>query len=265
MLIDAGLGLLSILVGIGLIWLAKHHDIQFGEVSKTALILLPLLAFLVLSGKLTELELSGLKARFKEITSEKIIDTARAADFAISSSESNDPNFFRDAVFQQCRAYYVISDNSAKKDGAVVPNAAINIAKSIRASIICGKFQGLVVVDSAKKPIGLFSRHQFIEILRLPLEVYSAAVPPDWEKLFKDIMASELGVVLANPEIRGRSDEAHRVTVAWNDQLQDAYKKMNESGVEVAMITDRQGRFDGIVTRSAIESRVIGKLIEPKK
>jgi len=265
-MIDAAFGLLSIFAGIFLIWIAKHYDVQFGEASKTALILLPLLAYLIITGKLSEFELSGLKAKFKEINSEKISDTARAADLTISAPEANNPNFFLESFLQQCRPYYVIIEKFAKKNGVVAAAAAANIARSIRASLLCGKFEGLAVVDEKKKPIGFFPRSHFLEVLRLPLEFYGGSPPQNWaEKLHEEIMSTELGVVLSNPEARAKSEEAHKVSIPWNDHLQNVYKKIIENGVEVAMITDRHGRFDGIITRSAIESRVIGKLIEAAK
>ena len=257
---------LYLLVGIGLTWLAKRYDTQLGDISKTALLLLPLLSYLIISGKLAELEVGGLKAKFKEVTSEKIIDTARAADLAVSSIESNEPNFFLDAFFQQCRPYYVISEGSAKKGNAPVASAIMSVARSVRASIVCGQFQGVVVVDSAKKPVGFFSRHHFAELPRIRLETYGDKLEPvGEERLSNEVMSTELGVILLHPEARARTEEAHKVTVAWNDSLGTAYQKIVETGVEVAMIVNRQGRFDGIISRSAIESRVVSKLIEAAK
>lgn len=276
---DILVGAILFAAGIGVVWTAKRLRLDLGEASKTAIILLPLLVYLIVANKLTEFEGYGLKAKFREVSSERIIDTARAADLAISSAEANEPDFTKDAFWQLCRPYYVISQRTAikadeppsKPNPALDQRATINIAKSIRASLICGKFQGLVVVDSAKKPVGLFARDQFLELLRLPIEVYGTGEkcsPTDQafcEKLFKDISATELGPILSHPEERAKSDEAHKVVVAWSASLAESYKKFVDEAVNVAMIIDRHGRFDGIITRSAIESRVVGKLIEATK
>lgn len=262
-----------ILAGLALVWLAAYSKLQLGEASRTALLLLPLLVYLIVSGKLTAFEVQGLKAEFQKATSEKVIEAARVADLAISNAEANEPDFTKDAFWQLCRPYYVLSKRSAiKPDGSLDTHAVINIAKSIRAALICGKFQGIAVVDSARKPIGFIARDRFLELLALPLEVYGtqkrkcSQVDQDFcDTLFKDIKSQELGVVLLHPEERAKSEEAHKTIVGWNATLFDAYKKVSEGGVELAMIADRHGRFDGIITRTAIESRVVGRLIEASK
>lgn len=278
-MMDIFVGAILFAVGIGIVWAAKRFRLDLGEVSKTTIILLPVLIYLIVSNKLTEFEGYGLKAKFREVSSERIIDTARAADLAISSAEANEPDFSKDAFWQMCRPYYVISQRSAvradeppsKPNPALDQRATINVAKSIRASLVCGKFQGLVIVDNAKKPVGFFAKDQFLELLALPIEVYGTGrkcSPADQEfceKLFKDISATELGPILTHPEQRAQSEEAHKVTIAWNATLAESYKKIVDATVSVAMIIDRHGRFDGIITRSAIESRVVGKLIEATK
>jgi CBS domain-containing protein len=256
------LPVIFLLCGLGLIWVAKHYDLQLGEISRTVLILLPVLFYLILSGKLAELEVTGLKAKFRDIASEKVIDTARATELAISALEANEPNFFLDVMFQQCRPYYVISAKTARKDGKLEREAVLNIAGSIRAAMVCGKFKGLVVVTETKTPIGMFARDQFLELARIPLVLYGAGKIVDSNKVYDDVMSSELGVVISSPEERAKSDEAYKVIVKWNESLDKVYKELIDGGFDTAMIVDRFGRFDGIITRSAIESRVIGKLME---
>lgn len=67
-----------------------------------------------------------------------------------------------------------------------------------------------------------------------------------------------MGVILQNPVVRAQSDEANHTVFSASDDIVSVYRKMIAAGTNVALIVDRLGRFDGIMTRSAIE----GKLIE---
>jgi hypothetical protein len=167
----------------------------------------------------------------------------------------------------------VISKATAVRSNDLLEQrTTINIAKSIRASFACGRFLGLVVVDRSKMPLGFFGRDHFLDLLALPVTGYGTAIrqctPTDQafcDKLFKDIASTELGVVLLHPEERAKSDEAHKIVVAWDAVFGETYKKMIEARIGLAMIADRHRMFDGIITRAAIESRFVGRLIEATK
>jgi hypothetical protein len=265
--IDIGIGALLFAAGIGIVWISKRLTLDLGEASKTAIILLPLLIFLIVANKLTEFEGYGLKAKFREISTEKTIDAARAADLAISNPEANKPNFYQEAFWLACRPYYVLTDNTAKREDdkdKLNQQATIEIAIAIRSALVCGRFVGLVVVDDSGRPVGLFRPEQFLEILRIPLVTYGRSIAKAVD-LFDQINATELGVVLTNPVIRARSEEAEHLIISSDANLETAYKALMEEGAKVAMITDRHGRFGGIITRSAIEGRIIQKLLSSAK
>jgi hypothetical protein len=271
-LLDVTLVATIVAAGFGTVALASGLGLQLGEASKTTALFLPLLVFLMVTGKITGLEVQGFKAQFQQIASERIIDAARAADLSTSSIEANEPDFSKQAILQGCQPYFVISNASATKpDGALDRLRTLNIARSLRASIVCGNLKGLVVVDRFRKPLGFFPASQFLELLGVPLETYGGSrqcTDTDLEFcdiLFKQIASSELGVVLANPEVRAKSPEAHRVIVSSRESLVETYGKLAEERIPVALIVDRHGRFDGIVTRSSIESRVIARLMEGAK
>lgn len=264
-MIDIGITLALILSGFLLVWISQKAKLGFGDVSKAAIILLPLVLYLVLTGKVSEFEALGWKAKFREAVTENVVKTARASDLMISNPDANKPNFYMEAFWQTCRPYYVLTDKTAKTaTGDLDQDAAINIAIAIRSSIVCGHFTGLVVVDNDGKPVGLFLSEHFLEILRIPLVTYNAQ-PVSAAEAYRQIAASELGVVLSNPIIRARSDDAEHVSIEWDSDLESTYKIMLEKNVTVAMIRDRLGRFDGIITRSVIEGRILEKLLAASK
>lgn len=254
-----------ILSGFLLVWISQLAKLEFGDLPKTAIILAPLILYLLVTGKISEFEGLGWKAKFREVVVEKVTDTARASDLMISSPEANKPNFFKEAFWLSCRPYYVLTDKTAKSaTGELDQQAVINIATAIRSSIICGRFEALVILNAEEKPVGFFRPTQFLEIFRIPLVTYNAT-PPTAESVYNQIMSSELGVILSNPVIRGKSDEAEHLNVSSDANIETTYKTLVEKGSNVAMITDRLGRFDGIITRTVLEGRIIERLLVSSK
>jgi CBS domain-containing protein len=68
-----------------------------------------------------------------------------------------------------------------------------------------------------------------------------------------------------NPVVRAESDEANHTTVLSSEDIESVYKKMIAANFEIALITDRLGRFDGIITRRAIEGKIIEGLLTASK
>jgi CBS domain-containing protein len=265
-MIDITTALALILSGFLLVWLSQKAKLEFGDIPKTAIILSPFLLYLIITGKVAEFETLGLKAKLREAVKENVVSAARASDLMISSPEASKPNFYIDALWQTCRPYYVLTDKTAiAATGDLDRDATINIAMAIRSSIICGRFIALVVVDSDGKPVGFFLPQQFLEILRIPLVAYNTQPLISASQAYTQIVTSELGVILKNPVIRAQSEEAQHVKISADASVEAAYKLMLEKGTTVAAITDRFGRFDGIVTRSAVEARIIEKLLTASK
>lgn len=266
-MVDILAGLALFAAGIGVVWTAKKLDLELGEASKTAIVLLPLLLYLVLSNRLTEFEGYGLKAKFRNLGAESVIGAARTSDLALVSDQADPTDFFSEAQWGFCRPYYLLTDRLAKsKDN---PNeldrrVTLSIATAIRHSIICGRFRALIVVDAGRKPIGFFVRDHFLEILRIVLVSYGEP-SVDSDIAFQYVKGSELGIILQYPAIRAKTEDARHDTVSSNEAIESVYKKMTAANVEIALITDRLGRFDGIITREAIEGRIIEALLAATK
>jgi CBS domain-containing protein len=257
---------LFLVFGLAAVWLAAKTKLKLGDVAKTALLLAPLVFYLVVSGRVLEFEGAGWKVKFRQVVTQSAITASRAVDLAVNIEEANQPDFFTEAFFGHCRPYYVIKDKTAKSQSDQ-PNtqASQRIASAIRASILCSRFAALIVVDDDRKPVGYFERDLFLELLHVPLNVQNANPTPDAASLFVQVDSTELGVILRNPVIRARSDDAHHLTISSGTDIGTAYKTIVAAKVSVAPLVDRLGRFDGIITRAAIEARVIEGLIEASK
>jgi CBS domain-containing protein len=265
-LVDIFAGVALFAAGIGVVWTAKKLELELGEASKTAIVLLPLLLYLVLSNRLTEFEGYGLKAKFRSLGTESAIGAARTSDLALVSDQADPKDFFNEAQWGFCRPYYLLTDGLAKsKDN---PNdldrrVTLSIATAVRHAIICGRFKALIVVDASRKPIGFFVKDHFLEILRIALVSYGGTL--DSDVALQSVTTSELGVILRDPAIRAKSEDARQDTVSSTETIESVYKKMIANNIEIALITDRLGRFDGIITREAIESRIIQGLLTAAK
>ena len=60
--IDIGTAFILILIGFLLIWISKQIDLGLGDISKAAIVLSPVIIYLLVTGKITEFEGLGWKA-----------------------------------------------------------------------------------------------------------------------------------------------------------------------------------------------------------
>ncbi|MEX0956320.1 MAG: hypothetical protein WDZ83_14045 [Rhizobiaceae bacterium] len=259
------LGLL--VAGLVLIALVGIFRIEIGEASKVSLLLAPLIAFLLLSGAITELEGLGWKAKFSAIAQNRIVSAAEAADLLIVDEAASNPNFLKDMFTRPCRPYYVVQEGILPPELSDDDKRLVqHIALQIRRSMLCGAFVALVVVDDRFQPIGLLEASSLQEILRIKLtarnfkHVASTGLVVTSDP-FSEIIASELGLALTNPRFQAKGGLASRVFVNIDASVEETYSELLVANANVAAIIDRHGRFEGIVTRRVIEGWIIGQLI----
>jgi len=121
----------------------------------------------------------------------------------------------------------------------------------------------VIVVDDHDKPVGYFTPELLARLAQLPLVTYNAPAL-SVEEAASRLKSSELRVILDGPIIRAKSDDAHHLFIGEDTALGETCSRLTKQEVGVAVIVDRLGRFDGMITRFAIEARVIGKLIKGK-
>ncbi|CAN7486191.1 CBS domain-containing protein [Bosea sp. LjRoot90] len=243
-----------VLIGLLLVFFAKKLNLELGDAAKSVLVVLPVAGFLFASGRVAQFEALGIKATLAQIAKQPVA-RAQAAAVAIEQQDATSPNFEFDAMWLNCRPYYVMSDRTAYSGDKVDAAKVYKIARSIYSSIICGEFKALIVLGKDDKPIGYFERDIFLQLMRLRLIVYNGSLPSD-EEITRDLNESELGVILANPVVRAKA-QGRKLLIPADTDLEEALKKFQETGFQIAVLLDRRGRFDGIVTRQIVAEKLL--------
>lgn len=248
-----------LIVGIGLAWLAGRLLANTGTTTNTALVILPFAAYLLMSGVVTDFQGFGIAARFDALSKKPVGDLVKASDLttlAVTDKLANDPNFLRDAFFQACRPYYILKEDLLPSfDSPDFETQALSAAMAVRASMLCGSFRAIIVLDRRNKVIGFFEPELFSEILRIPLQQYESGVDENEDSKFsqgKRLLNTELGLVLKQPIGRAQSADARNLFLHESTSVVDALKALQAADVSVAPVTNSAGEFRGIVTRQQL-------------
>lgn len=245
-----------VLIGLLLVSVAKKLNLELGDAAKSVLVILPVAGFLFASGRVAQFEALGIKATLTQIAKQPVA-RAQAAAVAIEQQDATSPNFDFDAMWLNCRPYYVMSDRTAYNGSGENPDPrkVYMIARSIYWSISCGEFKALIVLGKDNRPVGYFERDVFLQLMRLRLVVYNNSLPSD-EEITRDLNESELGLILAHPVARAEA-QGRKLMISVDTDLEEALKKFQETGFQTAVLLDRRGRFDGIVTRQIVAEKLL--------
>lgn len=232
-------------------------------ITLTALVVLPALVFLLLSGRLTDFSGFGLTAKFRNEIQKPIRDIVSVNKFMLSDEEANKGDYLTAAFIQACDRYIVIK-------AGVVPKATdsafdahlVSLARSVRASLLCGRLRAVIVLDPRDVVVGYFAPAIFAEILHLPLVAYNNASPISDGALAARLRNMELGLVFKNPIVRAESSDARKTLLPGNTNLLSALELLTKDDVNVAVITAAGGKFRGIVTRQMIVEGLVRALTD---
>ncbi|MEP4379276.1 MAG: hypothetical protein ABJ215_15690 [Alphaproteobacteria bacterium] len=221
-----------------------------------ALIVVPVIIYLLISGRLTDFSAFGIEAKFKSEAGRAIGKIAIASDLAVSNEEANEGNFSRDALWQECRPYILVTpENVPDSNSPAFASRMEAVANVLRSSILCNRLLAVVVLDERDKVIGFFEPALFLETLRIPLVRYGATSLPDVET---ELRMSELGVVLSNPIRRAESPDALHLFLSENMDAVSALKRMQDASLNVAVVTNSAGEFRGVMSRQVAAESILG-------
>jgi hypothetical protein len=239
---------------------AKTFEIKAVDL---AVAILPVIIYLLLTGNIPKLEIGDIlkiETAFKEPVVEiaSIDDVIEAEGILeIKVDDGEDPLALA-AMFQQCKKYIVLHTSDIPKDEHAKSKQMFRIIQVIRASIVCGEFIGLIVLDDKDQYLGSFDRDFFLETL-IPwskLADYPAgqSLPQisNWMK-----SNSMFALALEFPEKRIESGEGFQVSVRQNQTIGEALGILLKSGKEFVAVVDNYGRFEGTVTRNALLDRLL--------
>ena len=118
-----------------------------------------------LFARLTSLNIAGQELSFLENLKEPVVKIVSTDEITDKTIDIRKDNLATDAFFQICKKYVVLrtSEIPEKKDDQA--KQMFQIIEVIRASLICGEFIGLIVLDEKDRYIGSFDRSFFLETI----------------------------------------------------------------------------------------------------
>jgi hypothetical protein len=215
-----------------------------------------------LFGRLTSLDVAGQKISFSEQLKEPVVNIASIYNITDVSIDIRKDTIRNDAFFQVCKKYVVLRTSEIPEEQNAQAEQMFQIIEVIRASVICGEFIGLVILDDKDRYIGSFDRNFFLETV-IP---WSKLVDYPANKSQSDIANwiksnSTFGTALEFPEKRIASGEGFRFCVRQNQSVSEALEILLTSGKDFVAVVDNYGHFEGTVTRALLLNRLMLTLV----
>ena len=248
---------------IGLLVLLKkyHYDVQ---ISLTGVFISLLLSYLVFSNSLSEFSVLGVDAKLKAAVSTPI-DKSAIEHTNILGQDALGKNLELATIFGvPQRVIAIDGDAWMELEDNTKEEYWRRIRSSIYQSLLAGQFQGLVITNKLKEPVGVFSADSFLDLLRIPIENPSVSyAEQDFVLTEKEIIVrskqTNLYAALKNPIYRV-SQEGSNVSARFDTPLSNLLDLISEHHVNLIILTDYRGEYIGIVTASRIQQVILQKL-----
>ncbi|CAN7752322.1 hypothetical protein [Rhizobium sp. LjRoot258] len=184
--------------------MAKKIHVDLGEVSRVVILLSPTVVYLLLAGGVQEINAFRLGAKFKGISDSAIVQVAAAADLLVSEKEANKPRFTNEAIGRECRSYFVIRVGDFPRSSFSIDdqNRAVTAASAVRRSLLCGHFQGLVVIDERDRPLGRVKSSALQELISVRTDIVNSILVPGkaplFDNAFTEVITTQFGRALTD-------------------------------------------------------------------
>jgi hypothetical protein len=246
-LTDPGIVILLLSAGLFTAWAAGKFIRIDSSIVKGALIAAPLLGLPFVRGQPAEIELfEKFRIIVRAAAATPVISIAKAEALALSDEDANKRYYDWAAFWLICQPYLVLMDGETPSpDNEGFKNFVLKVAPLVRASILCGTFKALVVIDKGERPIGYFPHGFLTEIISVADSDYDA------------ILKTELGLIFKAPKGRAGASDGRKLVVKRDTKAIEALERMKSEQVDVAPLTDEQGRFRGIITREALIEAIV--------
>lgn len=167
------------------------------------------------------------------------------------------------AFWEQCGDYVIVRSNDVPADKAARDRYIVTLATVIRASLLCGRLIGVVVVDEREKYIGSYDASFFAELAAL-WTVAGAQPPPSVSDTASLISLNTIfGASLRFPEKRLRPGEGFVAAINRNASLAVALKQFAETSAPFLALTDEHGALTGILPWQSVVDVVLQTLVAP--
>ena len=260
----AGLSIGFLVIGMLLLRLLKSAELDIGSAS-WAVFFAPILAYLMFSGSLSEFKAAGIEAKFRDALSnsvpESILDIGSVVGQDAASTDLESATWMAVAqrvVVIQTSDWVNKGDDERRRDGII-------LATSIYQSLLSGGFEGLVVIDEERKPLGFFEASFFLDLLRLPLD--RGVVPREEQEhvltgheIQTRVLETQIWPIVKHPVVRARN-EGNKVWAQFDISKGDAFQLMVDNKLESLVIVDYSGRYIGVLSRDRLVDQLLMDLI----
>ena len=255
--------LISVVVALGLrIW-SKVHP---GDALTAAIMFVPALLYWA-DGKPLE-EISGgtdgitLKLRAASTLPVSEIDLDLE-----SVAVRHDPEAAMDnrvtAFWEKCGDYITVRSSDVPVDMAERNQYIMTLAKAIRASLLCGRLIGVVVIDERERYIGSYDATFFAELAALWTVAGAEQQPSASEVATLFSRHTIFGASLRFPEKRLQSGEGFVAAINRDSPLSAALERLAETNASFLALTNEHGILTGILPRARLVDVILLALVVP--
>jgi hypothetical protein len=253
----------SVLLALGLrLW----PRVRIGDALTAAIMFVPALLYWA-DGKPLE-EISGgtegitLKLRAAAALPVSKIDL-KLESVAIKYDPDRKIDMDRAGYWGECWDYVTVRSSDVPVDVSTRDRYIVTLAIAIRASLLCGRLIGIVVVDERERYIGSYDDSFFVELAALwtVAGAESRLSVTDIASLFRS--HTIFGASLRFPEKRLRSGEGFVAAINRDAPLAAALERFAETNVPFLALTDEYGTLTSILPRQRVVNIVLQTLVAP--
>ena len=228
-----------------------------------AVFFVPALLYWVADKSPSELSGFGFSAKFEDVAAKPVESLLTSVgDTTIPPPPSPDSSFALSSLLEDCSKYYVVRPHLVPNhDTAAFAPYIVNLTYSIRSSIACDSFIGLVILDENDHYIGSYDRDFFAESLSL-WAAFDSDKPIDAKMLANRIQSSTIfGAALRFPKERIQQHEGYVGAINEDASLGDAFALFQGMHGTFLVVTDVLGKFKGIITRDYVQRALLEALV----
>lgn len=239
------------------------------------IIFLPMVLYLVFSGQIAKLSGGGFAIELNKKAETPIKDIANSiAANEVQLSTSIFDNEVDPAVFWEIPTEILVL-KVAKNDDNIILNGS-NYYKTIQKmgkigyllqlSILQNELLGLVVLDEENHVAGVFTKEWFYDLLRIEF-TNTFIFRPDTDKAKIELSPDEqiqntnLAALILNPLVRSER-EGRKYYLYYKTKLLEALQILLDGEWDFAVLTDSEGKYNGVVSRRALESAIFTSFVK---
>ena len=241
-------------LGVVLAWIAKRlFTLESGSLF-ASVVLVPVAAFLIISGRVSEFAGYGLSAKFREAAASQDKPLHSEIKNIIASGRAG----IAQALLGPGAEVAFLQAPAQPQSQAAVPSIIEGLASEIYPSLLRGTFQALVVTDKGGRVLGFFEPHFFSDLLRIEViqTMRGSRQRYDAERVRAQLEQTLLWDIVEQPDRRAK-EWGVIATVKETDSNAAALRKMAESNASVLVVVDAKGTYKGIVRRQDIISTLL--------